>query len=198
MHSPKSPSRLLLTLIHSLIQHLLSMPTCEAGGCSSPVNFTCFSEGPESFPWAALHSRAISAYFSFSSSFRSLRRWKGKTSSSSEGLVPGARQADAWTLLGGGSGVGLPSTGDGELLPPPAGPRGHWPSQGLCPSRLTLPLANCLAPGHGPPALPPSQRNSRGWHRRREPQAGLSAVVQGSFPERRNSRHCGWLCGSAW
>lgn len=84
LHSPKSPSHLLLTLLHSLIQHLLSMPTCEAGGCSSPVNFTCFSEGPESFPWAALHSRAISAYFSFSSSFRSWRRWKGKTSSSSE------------------------------------------------------------------------------------------------------------------
>lgn len=35
---------------------------------------TCFSEGPESFPWAALHSRAISEYFSFSSSLRSFGR----------------------------------------------------------------------------------------------------------------------------
>lgn len=112
--------------------------------------------------------------------------------------MPGPGKQIAWTSLGGGSGAGLPWTRDGELPSPPAGPRRHWPSQGPSASRLTLPLANCLAPGHGPPAVPPSQRSSRERHPRREPQAGLSVVVRGSFPARRNSRHCGWPCGSAW
>lgn len=170
------------------------MPTCEACGCSL-VNFTCFSEGPESFPWAALHSRAISAYFSFSSSLRSLRRWKGKTRRSSEGLVPGAPQETPGHCREAVPASVCPGPRTGSFLPLQQGPGSlkasfppAWPSH--------LPTAWPRA--HGPPALPPSQGSSRGWRQRREPQVGLSAVVRGSSPARRNSKHCGWPGGSAW
>lgn len=58
-------------------------------------------------------------------------------------------------------------------------------------------LPNC-PPLSPPSALPPSQQSSRGWHPPREPRAGLAAAVRGSSLARRNSRHSGWPCGSAW
>lgn len=64
-------------------------------------------------------------------------------------------------------------------------------------SGLALRLAQLPGP-LTPPALPPNQQSSGGWRPPREPRAGLAAAVQGSFPARRNSRHSGWPCGSAW
>lgn len=87
--------------------------------------------------------------------------------------------------------------------PPPG--TGRCPPRGLLPSRLACRPGPPASPRLAqlpcpltPPALPPSQRSSGGWRPPREPPAGLAAAVQGSSPARRNSRHSGWPCGSAW
>lgn len=170
---------------------------CAPGGCWPLENVTCFSEGPQSFPWAALHSRAMSAYLSFSSSLRSLARLKGRQ---------GERRREARAPRPAGRGLGIAGRRFQRRFAR-AGHKGLSPSSrshgvtdlfGVSfppPSPSHLPNCPPLAP---PSALPPSQQSSRGWHPPREPRAGLAAAVRGSSPARRNSRHSGWACGSAW
>lgn len=136
---------------------------------------TCFSEGPESFPWAALHSRAISEYFSFSSSLKSLGR-RGIQ----ERRAVRVRRPIHTPVLEGSVGWSCPWA----VSPPRAPPR--------LGSHRALPAAQL------PAASPPSRPSSRGWRLPRGPPAGLAGAVRESSPVRRNSRHCGWPCGWAW
>lgn len=135
---------------------------------------TCFSEGPESFPWAARHSRAISEYFSFSSSLRSL----GRRERQERRAVRRPFHARFWKVLSVGP------AGPWAVSPPRAPPK--------LGSHRALPAAQL------PSASPPSRPSSRGWRLPRGPPAGLAGAVRESSPVRRNSRHCGWPCGWAW
>lgn len=170
----------------------LPPPACPAGG-SSLATFTCFSEGLASFPWAALHSRAISAYFSFSSSLRSWGVGAGATGRS------GSEDPAPWPSGDAGHCRAAVRPGPAQGPPSPSGrpkgsPASSWPRPPP-PRPRTCPTAR---PSLTPSSLPPSQRSSRGWHQPREPRAGLGPGARGSSPAQRNSRHSGWPCGSAW
>lgn len=133
------PQRAALAPARPLLQHLPSERVSAA--C------TCFSGGPQSLPWAAFHSRAMSAYFSFSSSLSSLGRSEGETGR--EAAVrsrPGrpARRAGVWMDSAAVPASVCPGRAQGALSPSSRG-------QGAAGLR-----AVSVPPGH--PAAQPRSR----------------------------------------
>lgn len=129
-----------------LIQHLLSMPTCEAGGCSLVQLYLQAAPRPGvTLPWAALPPPSHFCVFLPFPPPSGAGEWKSKAAAVS--LVQ-ERQMP-WTLLESGSGAGLPWTGEASS------PRSRdWGSLAFSRPLLPPPPPAHQLPGPGPGPQP--------------------------------------------